>query len=239
MVSTKLIAIIIIIAGIAVFLSLGRFYNWNFSQASFAATLLNAKPALSEQFIKNPDIIYSSFGWLSVQPENLIIDKTVLTAPSNWIGNGYVIFSNTSLDDRYGIILLPPISNTTGRFIEQSTTLEVGNKYILNFGIADVADILVKTCKTMQCAPNLGNYSGNCADVGFKVTIADNTQNKVAIVFNQVIRNGKWYDYSIDLGSTFNGDSITVKLESYAADGGCGLWNGEWAAIDYLAIAKA
>jgi len=191
----------------------------------FPAILLSSKPTLSGQFIKNPDIIHSSHGWLSAIPENLAVkDQPVLNVSSNWEGNGWVGYNINSLDGRKGIATIHPIDKSVGRYIEQSTSLPAGSNYMLYLGVADVAQLA-------------SNFTGKCADVGIKAVVNDNTKNKAYTVFDKIVRNGRWYDYSIDLGSTFSGDDITLKVLGYDADGGCGSWNGEWAAVDYVDIA--
>jgi len=204
------------------------------ANAGYKATLLNAKPTLTGEFIKNPDIIHSSLGWLSATPYNLLYSKTVLNVSTSWVGDGWVGFSLKPLGGRSGIAIISPINISAGKYmgrhIEQSTSLPKGSNYLLNIGIADGADMLQPY--------GYGNISGSCADVGIKVIINDMTKNKAYTVFNKIVRNGRWYDYSIDLGSNFSGNDIAVRAESYAADGGCGLWNGEWAVVDYVDIAR-
>lgn len=232
MVSTKLLGSIAIVLLILIVGLVYYFINFGV-RPSFTTTLLNEKPTLSGQFIKNPDIVYPSYGWLSPIPENLAINTTVLNVSSDWEGNGWIgVHSSVApLGGRNGIANIHPINHSIGRYIEQSTFLLAGNEYVFYLGIADAADLL-------YVAPGIGGFNGDCADVGIKVIIADITKSKNYTVFNKIIKNGGWYDYSIDLGSNFSGDNITIKIEGYDADAGCGLWNGEFAVVDYVTIVQ-
>jgi hypothetical protein len=212
------ILIVIVIVGLVYFIS-SKVY------VSFPVTLLNEKPLLSGQFIKNPDMIHSSSGWLSPIPENIILEPNVVNN-SDWEGTGYAAFNSEPLAGRIGIVVIHPISRDVGRYVEQSVNLPTG-EYVLYVGLADTAGL-----------DGHGIYKGDCADVGIKVTINDINTNKSYTVFDKIIRNGRWYDYSIDLGSTFGGHNIRIRVESYNADGGCGSWNGEWATVDYIDIVK-
>jgi len=243
MASPKVLVLIAIVLLIVIIAFVYYFVNLRRSSLppTFAATLLDTKPTLSGQFIKNPDIVYPSSGWLSATPENLATGDTVLNVSSDWEGDAWIDWGITPLGGRLGGAGIGPFNSSCscGRHLEQSTYLPAGDKYMLYLGIVDAADMLQALCNiTKNCTSGTGNFSGSCADVGFRVTIFDNTKNKVYTVFNKTIRNSRWYDYSIDLESTFSGDSITARVEGYAADAGCGLWNGEWATVDYLSIVK-
>jgi len=187
--------------------------------------LLDAKPELQGQFIKNPDIIHSSFGWLSAIPENRVSDEMpILNVSSDWSGNGFVGFNINDVNGRHGVAILHPLTEYVGRYIEQSVLLpDSGTFYKMNIGIANVVD-------------TVGSFDGACADSGIKVKII--SKAKTYTVFDEVVKNGRWYDYSVDLGDKFSGDYVTVRIESYTADDGCGFWNGEFSGVDYIDIVR-
>jgi len=195
----------------------------------FKVTSLTSKPTLLGTYIKNPDIIHSAAGFLSLSPG--VSPNDLLPSSSDWKGTAFVGYSIAPLGGRKGIAIIHPVDTKTGRFIEQETYLPPG-KYKLVFGIADVADMFPP--EVLQSG--IGGFAGNCADVGIKVIVTDLEKGKDYIVFDKIIRNGRWYDYSLDLSSYFSNKRIKVRVESYAADKGCGIWNGEWAAVDYIDI---
>jgi hypothetical protein len=195
----------------------------------FTVTSLTSKPSLPGKYIKNPDIIHSSAGFLSLSPG--VFPEDLINVSSDWRGTAFVGYSITPLGGRNGIAIIHPINSTIGRYIEQETYLPPG-KYKLIFGIADVADMFPP--EVMRSG--IGGFVGDCSDVGIKIILTDLEKGRDYIVFDKVIRNGKWYDYSIDLFSYFSNKRIKVRAESYVADKGCGLWNGEWAAVDYIDI---
>jgi hypothetical protein len=195
----------------------------------FTVTSLSSKPTLLGTYIRNPDIIHSYEGFLSLSKG--ISPNDLLPISSDWNGTAFVGFSVTPLGGRNGIAIIHPVDTKKGRFIEQETYLPSG-KYKLVFGIADVADMFPP--EVLQSG--IGGFGGDCADVGIKVIVTDLEKGKDYIVFDKIIRNGRWYDYSVELSSYFSNKRIKVRAESYAADKGCGLWNGEWAAVDYIDI---
>lgn len=203
------------------------YYNGNAwfrkGEMTFGVSEQSGKPSLSGSLVRNPDIAYSSFGWLAATPENLKLDKNVLNSSSDWQGDGYAGFNNKTLGGRTGVAILHPVDRLRGRFIAQPVQLPKG-AYRLYAGVANAGGM-----------SSLYRYSGECADVGIRMTIEDVSQNKTYIVFNKILKNDGWHDYAIDVGSTVSGKTV-LRAESYAADGGCGDWNGEWAAIDYIAI---
>jgi hypothetical protein len=177
---------------------------------------LESKPPLLGIYVKNPDILHNGFGLLSWYP--LAPNGTpLLNVPSDWNGTAFVGYNYNyyPLGGRYGVAEFRPIDVSHGRYIEQKIYLPEG-KYKLYLGVAD--------------------GSGKCSDVGIKVIISDLDKKKDYIIFNKIVKSGRWYDYSIDLSSYFSGKNIKIKVESYAADEGCGLLNGEWAVLDYLDI---
>ena len=198
-------------------------------QSPFKTTLLSSKPTLLGTYVKNPDILHDSAGFLSlsrgVSPEEL------LQSASEWNGTAFVGYSIRALGGRNGIAIIHPVDGRIGRFIEQETYLPPG-KFKLFVGVANVADMFPQEALEM----GIGGVIGDCADVGIKVIITDLDSGEEHTVFDKVIRNGRWYDYSVDLSSRFSGKRIKVRAESYAANKGCGIWNGEWAAIDYIDI---
>jgi hypothetical protein len=195
----------------------------------FTVTSLSSKPTLLGTYIKNPDIIHSYAGFLSLSQG--VSPNDLLPTSSDWNGTAFVGYSITPLGGRNGIAIIHPVDTKTSRFIEQETNLPSG-KYKLVFGIADVADMF----PTEVLQSGIGGFVGDCADVGIKVIVTDLEKRKDYIVFDKIIRNGRWYDYSVDLSSYFSNKRIKVRVESYAADKGCGIWNGEWAAVDYIDI---
>jgi hypothetical protein len=198
-------------------------------QPSFTITSLSSKPTLLGTYIKNPDIIHSAAGFLSLSQG--VSSADLLPTSSDWNGTAFVGYSVIPMGGRNGIAIIHPVDTKTGRFIEQETYLPSG-KYKLVFGIANVADVFPP--EVLQSG--IGGFVGNCADVGIKVIVTDLEKRKDYVVFDKIIRNGRWYDYSVDLSSYFSNKRIKVRVESYAADGGCGIWNGEWAAVDYIDI---
>jgi hypothetical protein len=198
-------------------------------QPSFTITSPPSRPTLLGTYIKNPDIIHSSAGFLSLSPG--VFPEDLINVSSDWRGTAFVGYSIISLGGRNGIAIIHPVNSTIGRYIEQETYLPSG-KYKLFFGIANVADMFPPD--VLQAG--IGGFAGNCSDVGIKVIVTDLSKGKDYIVFDKVIRNGRWYDYSLDLSSYFSNKRIKVRVESYAADKGCGLLNGEWAAVDYIDI---
>jgi hypothetical protein len=190
--------------------------------------LLTSKPILSGNYIKNPDILHNASGFLSPTSD---IPNILLPSSSDWKGTAFVGYNINSLKGRNGIAIIHPIDTKTSRFIEQETYLPQG-KYKLVFGIANVADMFPPEVRQA----GIGGFVGDCSDVGMKVIVTDLEKGKNYIVFDKIIRNGGWYDYSADLSSYFSNKRIKVRIESYAADKGCGLWNGEWAAVDYIDI---
>jgi hypothetical protein len=197
---------------------------------SFTVILLDSKPLLSGTFIRNPDISYNGTFLLSKDPSMPPFIQ-VLNDSNNWKGKGLVGFSDIPLGGRFGIALIHPVDTEMGRYIEQETYLPPG-RYKLLIGIANAADMFSPELTSQ----GIGGFAGNCADVGLKVIITDLENKKDYEIFSKVIRNGRWYDYSIDLSSKFSDKKIKIRAESYAADGGCGIWNGEWATIDYVDI---
>ncbi|MDT7858476.1 MAG: hypothetical protein RQ930_00265 [Candidatus Aenigmarchaeota archaeon] len=198
-------------------------------QPYFIITSLSSKPTLLGTYIKNPDIIHSAAGFLSLSEG--VSPNDLLPTSSDWKGTAFVGYSIRELGGRNGVAIIHPVTSTIGRYIEQETYLPSG-KYKLVFGIANVADIFPPD--VLQAG--IGGFVGDCADVGIKVIVTDLEKGKDYIIFDKVIRNGRWYDYSVDLSSYFSNKRIKVRAESYAADKGCGLWNGEWAAVDYIDI---
>jgi hypothetical protein len=220
----------LLIAGIALFLLIVAIVAFLLTlQPSFTITSLSSKPTLLGTYIKNPDIIHSAAGFLSLSQG--VSSADLLPTSSDWNGTAFVGYSIISLGGRNGIAIIHPVDTKTGRFIEQETNLPSG-KYKLVFGIADVADMFPP--EVLQSG--IGGFVGDCADVGIKVIVTDLEKRKDYVVFDKIIRNGRWYDYSVDLSSYFSNKRIKVRVESYAADRGCGIWNGEWAAVDYIDI---
>lgn len=228
----KLGIVVIILLFVIVVLTLYLYFNTN-TAPKFNSVLLYSRPELVGQYIKNPDIKYSSMGWLASLPENLAADPIVLNVTSDWKGTGFAAFSGYPIGERYGIALIHPLSLSTGRYIEQSASLPTGRMYKLDIGVADIAGFF-------GYGDSSFGYVGNCSDVGVRAIITDNTKGVAYTVFDKVITvdtsTARWYDYSIDLGSRFSGDRVTVRVESYNVDEGCGSWNGEWAAVDYIDI---
>jgi hypothetical protein len=193
---------------------------------------LESKPPLLGIYVKNPDILHNGFGLLSWYP--LAPNGTpLLNVPSDWSGTAFVGYNYNyyPLGGRYGVAEFRPISISEGRYIEQKIYLPDG-KYKLYLGIADGSGMFPSELLSM----GVGVYDGNCSDVGIKVIISDLDKKKDYIIFDKIVKNGRWYDYSIDLSSHFSGKNIKIKVESYAADEGCGLLNGGWAVLDYLDI---
>jgi hypothetical protein len=195
----------------------------------FTVTSLSSKPTLLGTYIKNPDIIHSAAGFLSLSPG--VSPGDLLPSSSDWNGTAFVGYSIISLGGRNGIAIIHPVDTKAGRFIEQETNLPSG-KYKLVFGIANVADMF----PTEVLQSGIGGFAGDCSDVGIKIIVSDLQKGEDYVVFDKIIRNGRWYDYSVDLSSYFSNKRIKVRAESYAADKGCGIWNGEWAAVDYIDI---
>jgi hypothetical protein len=210
-----------LIVAITVFFSIQR--------PHFTVTSLSSKPTLLGSYIKNPDIIHSYAGFLSLSQG--VSPNDLLPISSDWNGTAFVGYSDIPIGGRNGIAIIHPVDTKKGRFIEQETYLP-SRKYKLVFGIADVADMFPP--EVLQSG--IGGFVGDCADVGIKVIVTDLEKRKDYIVFDKIIRNGRWYDYSVDLSSYFSNKRIKVRVESYAADKGCGIWNGEWAAVDYIDI---
>jgi hypothetical protein len=219
----------LLVGAILVFLIVSMSALFLAQRPSFKVTSLTSKPTLLGTYIKNPDIIHSAAGFLSLSPG--VSPNDLLPSSSDWKGTAFVGYSITPLGGRKGIAIIHPVDTKTGRFIEQETYLPSG-KYKLVFGIADVADMFPP--EVLQSG--IGGFVGNCSDVGIKIIVSDLQKGKDYVVFDKVIRNGKWYDYSVDLSSYFSNKRIKVRAESYAADKGCGIWNGEWAAVDYIDI---
>jgi hypothetical protein len=200
------------------------------SKPTFKVLHLSQKPHLSGIYIKNPDILHDSIGFISPSP-GMYPPDLILNVSSDWKGTAFVGNNINPLGGRKGVAIIHPVNLTIGRYIEQETYLPSG-RYKLVFGIANVADIF----QLEVTQAGIGGFSGDCADVGIKVIVTDLEKGKDYVVFDKVVRNGKWYDYSVDLSSYFSNKKIKVRVESYAADKGCGLWNGEWAAVDYIDI---
>lgn len=232
MISTKNLGIIVILL-LAIFTL--AYYAYYISLPRFQVTLLATKPKLTGEFIHNPDIIFSRPGWLP-ESENQTFKLNEAFPPwpaisSEWRGDGFVGFVNNKIEGRAGVAIIHP-KKTGPRYIEQTVFLPEGKEYKILIGIANVAGY--------EHPGLLGNnFSGNCADVGIRIIVRDETSGKSFKVFDKVIREiafAGWKDYSIDIGSYFSGKNITIRAESYPADNGCGKWNGEWAAIDYLDV---
>jgi hypothetical protein len=186
------------------------------TRTAFKTELMSSKPKLLDIYVKNPDMIYSKHDWL-------------FNLNSEWNGTGYA--ESLSFGGRDGVISIHPVDLHQGRHVEQEVYLPQG-KYRIFFGVADIADMFPPD----WVERGFGGFNGPCADVGIRVKIVDISSNKEYVIFDKVIKNGGWYDYSVDLGSLFSNKRIKVRVESYAADNGCGIWNGEWAAVDYIDI---
>jgi len=195
-------------------------------QPSFTVLPLPSKPELLGVYIKNPDILYSTHGLLSPIP-NMPEDTSIIKV-NEWNGTAFIGYYDIPLGGRYGIAEIHPIDTKTGRYIEQETYLPSGN-YRVVFGVANAADMFPQEM-------GIGGFLGKCADVGVRIMVTEVENGRSYIIFDKIIRNGKWYDYSVDISSRFSNKRIRVKVESYAAGDECGLWNGEWAVIDYLDI---
>jgi len=202
---------------------------WLTKKPSFTAELLSSKPTLLGEYIRNPDIIHTSVGFLSLSPGVSLND--LLPISSDWSGTAFVGYNVRELGGRKGVAIIHPIDERIGRFIEQETYLPSGN-YRLVIGVTNAADMFPPDVMEF----GVGGFSGDCADVGIKVVVTDLENGKDYVVFDKVIRNGRWYDYSIDLSSKFSNKRLKIRTESYAVDKGCGGWNGEWAAVDYIDI---
>jgi hypothetical protein len=221
----SVVLFLLIVAIVAFFSTRQPFYL----QPNFIVTSLPSKPTLLGTYIKNPDIIHNAAGFLSLSPG--ISPNDLLPTSSDWKGTAFVGYSIRTLGGRNGVAIIHPVNSTIGRYIEQETYLPSG-KYKLVFGIANVADMFPPDVLQR----GIGGFVGDCSDVGIKVIVTDLEKGKDYIIFDKIIRNGKWYDYSVDLSSYFSNKRIKVRVESYAADKGCGIWNAEWAAVDYIDI---
>jgi len=221
----------LVIVGSCALLLVVLVFHFLHSKTTFTVMLLPSKPSSPGVYIKNPDIIYSSDGFLSLGPA--ASPTEFLNESSDWKGTAFIL-SSVPMGGRKGVALIHPfdVQNTRKMYIEQELYLPSGN-YKLLFGIADVADSFPP-----EFVANMGwgGFTGNCADVGIKVIVTDVKKEKEYVIFDKVIRNGRWYDYSVDISSHFSGEKIKVRVESYPADKGCGIWNGEWAAVDYVII---
>jgi len=214
------IIVIVLIVGLALYFG----YPYFLAEPSFPIETLTSKSALSGEFIENPDLIYPTFGWLLATPVNLATNASIINETGKWKGDAFITrgaYLGTLDNARYGIAIIAPFNKSVPRYLEQSTFLPKNNMYILNLGLV-VNDAL-------------GNASG-CTDAGVKLIIHDNTKNKIYTVFEKTIKNDQWYDYSVDLGSKFSGDDITVRIESFVPSTDCLLWDKEWASVDYLDI---
>jgi len=241
MIRSKSFLISLLIVSLIVIGSLTGFFYFQ-SKKLVGIELLDGKPPLYGRIVKNPDLIQERglAGWLSatpenlaaidlvIEPENLVASGFVLNESFEWNGTGFIEFSLWPLAGRSGIAILHPVDREKGRYIEQEVQVPEG-KFKLVVGVANIVDML-------QQQVGIGEFVGNCADVGIRIKIVELQSGKEFVLFDKIIRNGKWYDYSIDISDTFSNKKVKIIAESYAADGGCGIWNGEWAAVDYIDI---
>jgi len=178
-----------------------------------------------EGVIKNPDILYPN------PPGGLIKNL----ASHEWRGVGLYFYGTLYFDGdgRSGIAVIHPENTTLGRYIEQDVVIPKGKKYVLKVGIADIAG----DYEHCNCAFDIMKIEGDikkvCNDVGFKIKIIDDAKRET-ILYDGIanIKEG-WKDLSLDLGDTYSGKNVTIRVESYAG-GPCGDWAGEWAAVDYV-----
>ena len=137
-----------------------------------------------------------------------------------WRSNGYCM---QSIRNRTGVALIHPVDERVPRYVEQEVDLRSAKKMAtLDISLGNMA--IVDSNSTNQCYDSL-----------FVIKVTDIQTGKVDEIGQQVVnRNDGWVTYSYDL-SPYIGKLITLRIENYAG-GPCGIWNGEWGAVDYARV---
>lgn len=156
---------------------------------------------------------------ISVAGERFSDDFLTVEGSDEWRENegGWV---EGPIDNKTGIIVLHPLSTKETKYIERTVNLLPGKNYAIQVVAANIAG-------KAEFA-----ISGGCDD-SLIVISAKSESNEKREEFVLKPEDG-WIILSMDM-SEFAGQRITIKIEGKAG-GPCGMWNGEWSAIDKVEI---
>lgn len=217
------IVLLLLIIGIVLFLSSLRKQELSLKEIGYKLNFENS-------LLENPDLRFNSFGWLKATQYNLEVENSILQETTKWNSDGYAAHNRSPLNERYGVIILHPVNANQGRYLEQEVVLPKEGKYKVYFGVA-IAGAISNI--------SIYEFTGDCVDVGFKFYIKDLETGKeysIKKILREDRNTGKWHDFEVDLGNLFNSKKIVIGMQSFAADSGCGFWNGEWLVVDYLSL---
>jgi hypothetical protein len=177
---------------------------------------------LSGKFIENPDFLFKQ-DITSDYLVNLIpFDEKVKLIK---VSNEFIHYEVGPLWGRYGIIYMHPLSVNESSWIELETKKLESNatKYILVVGLGNADGEFGFTYPPVDCA-----------DVGFRVKVIDESGKLKTLLDKIVSSKEKWVDLKVDI-SIYKSQKLKIIIESYAG-GPCGNWKGEHAVIDYVDI---
>jgi len=179
-------------------------------------TKIAEKPDLKGIYVKNPDFIYSDWGWFSEAKKEFGNTTFYLDrfGETYWDGNGYYCtnecFENESKE---GIVVL------NGRYVYQNISIpEKAKNLNIYFGAMNLAGNAI-------FAP----LKDSCDYVNFRVSaIKDDRQ---ILLFSETLKERNWYHFKMPYKGPIG--NVIIKIEWGPFIKNC---KGQWLAIDYFDI---
>lgn len=213
---------LLVFFALIVIIALGFYFNAfkdYFADFKMEALVLDSKPTLSGIITSNPDFDYPERAWLTEQDN----PEAAVYIPKDWSSDGW--FETIPIDGRDNVIVIHPISVNTPRFIERMVYIPSGPRF-LSVGLANIRGKM-----EYSTTPDIENYG----DVIFIIKIKDIEKDKWYNDAVLVDSTEGWKDIKYDLDERFSEKDVIIRVEGRAG-GPHSDWDGEWAAVDYIAI---